>query len=157
MEESRQNQPNWMGFSEIPLSSLSQPPPAFWCADLFRSHQCRCPHYILLRCFSICTLTVGTTRTSHTPTLAGLSSAKGLWSRCRPLFFFFLHHIMGPFEVWRSASPWLNENSQFHMPCLYWNQSRMFWLIMLFLCLEQRLTPPDLCQLFFGLVKGLSP
>ncbi len=90
-EEPGQNQSNRMGYSEIPLSSLSQPPSAFWCADLFHSCWCRCPHYILLCRFSICTLTVDTTRTSQTPKLADLPLAKGIWFCYCPQFFSFLY------------------------------------------------------------------
>ena len=58
----------WVFQSSDPqIIMLTKPHSAFWCADLLSSCRCRCPHYILLHRFSICTLTVGTAWTSHTP------------------------------------------------------------------------------------------
>ncbi len=145
-----------MGYSQIPHVTSITTPFTFWCADLFRSCRCRCPHFILLRRFSICTLTVGTTWTSQTPKLANLPLAKGLWFCYCPLFFFFLHHILGPFGVWRSASLWLSENSRFHIPLFFWDQSRLFWSIMLFLHLAE-VDSAQTSSTIFGSLKGLSP
>jgi len=60
------------------------------------------------------------------PQVSGFNIGKRSLVLLLPPYFFivFTSHIMGPFGVWRAASPRLNEESQFHIPLFFPNWLR---------------------------------
>ncbi len=145
----------WVFQSSDPqIIILKKPHSAFWCADLLRSHRCWHPHYLLLRRFSFIdwTLFIGTLRTSYPTQLADSPLAQGLWFCYCPQYFSFLHHIKGPFGVWRPASLWLSEDSQFHIPLFFPDWLGLFCWISSFLRLAE-IDSTNLVNYFLGCLR----